>query len=116
MNEITPVYVDPPDHRKTTHRLSLMVETGDVEEWSHVHNLMSRMATEWGPYHELVAVSSVMLNDDGVAMVSDGDEFHNEGTMDKVYNALAKIGLTPQQIAHAINEMQNQGILFRERS
>ncbi len=38
-----------------------------------------------------------------------------ESTMALVEGALAKAGLGDQQIIDAINEMQNVGILFRER-
>lgn len=37
-----------------------------------------------------------------------------EGTIFKVYAALMKSGLTHKQATDAINEMQNEGILFRE--
>lgn len=39
-----------------------------------------------------------------------------ENTLFKVRNALLRVGLTEQQITDAINEMQNEGILFRERA
>lgn len=38
-----------------------------------------------------------------------------EATLFKVYKALRATGLTEQQAEDAINEMQNAGILFRER-
>lgn len=41
---------------------------------------------------------------------------HTEDTMRKVRSALMVSGLNPDQIDDAINEMQNEGILFRERS
>jgi len=40
---------------------------------------------------------------------------HNEFTLFKVYSALAKVGISSQTARDAINEMQNAGILFRER-
>lgn len=42
-------------------------------------------------------------------------EFFNENTLHKVRSGLSAAGLTEQQITDAINGMQNQGILFRER-
>jgi len=40
---------------------------------------------------------------------------HNEQTLHKVSNALRRAGLGAQQAIDAISEMQNAGILFRER-
>lgn len=39
----------------------------------------------------------------------------NEGTLFKVRDALYKAGLTKAECTEAIQEMQNAGILFRER-
>jgi hypothetical protein len=41
---------------------------------------------------------------------------HNEETMQKVYQALRKAGLTDQKTVDAVMDMQNAGILFREVS
>ena len=41
---------------------------------------------------------------------------HDWDTMQKVYDALAMVGLTDQQITDAVSIMQNAGILFRERA
>lgn len=43
-------------------------------------------------------------------------EFHNDNTLRKVLNALILSGLTHDQAQNAIIEMQNHGILFRERA
>ena len=43
------------------------------------------------------------------------DLTYSEGTLRKVYWSLMISGLNPDQIDDAINEMQNAGILFRER-
>lgn len=39
---------------------------------------------------------------------------HSQGTLFKVYDALKAAGLTQQQSVDAINQMQNNGIYFRE--
>lgn len=39
---------------------------------------------------------------------------HDHETMTKVYDALARIGLSPQQVLDVVADMQGQGILFRE--
>lgn len=41
---------------------------------------------------------------------------NTEETMQKVYRALASVGLTEGQIMSAYSAMQNDGILFRERA
>lgn len=41
-------------------------------------------------------------------------ETHNDNTMLKVYNSLRRAGLSDQQVNDAVNQMQNDGILFRE--
>lgn len=41
---------------------------------------------------------------------------HTEDTLAKVFLAMSISGLTTEQITAAINEMQNAGLLFRERS
>lgn len=43
------------------------------------------------------------------------ETFYNEDTLFKVRGALLGVGLREQQITNAINSMQNEGILFRER-
>lgn len=42
-------------------------------------------------------------------------ESHDDGTLNKVYAALADCELSYHKIIEAINSMQNAGILFRER-
>lgn len=42
-------------------------------------------------------------------------EVHDEKTLRKVYMGLAAAGVTGQTATDAVNEMQNQGVLFRER-
>lgn len=41
---------------------------------------------------------------------------YNEDTLFKVRDALKRAGLSSEQIMNCIIEMQNQGILFRERN
>ena len=44
-----------------------------------------------------------------------GKEFYDEQTLTKVFMALRKSGLTPIEASVALTEMQNAGVLFRER-
>lgn len=39
---------------------------------------------------------------------------HDQGTMQKIHDALGAQGLSEKQIINAINAMQNAGIYFRE--
>lgn len=41
---------------------------------------------------------------------------NDDETTQKVFRALASIGLSEAQIVNAVNQMQNSGILFRERA
>jgi len=43
-----------------------------------------------------------------------GDLTHDEGTLRKVYDALEAAGMNNDQAIHAITNMQNAGIYFRE--
>lgn len=40
---------------------------------------------------------------------------HDDSTLAKVYFGLAQAGITGQLAIDAVNQMQNEGILFRER-
>ena len=42
-------------------------------------------------------------------------EIYDENTLRKVYMGLAAAGVIGQTATDAVNEMQNQGVLFRER-
>lgn len=59
--------------------------------------------------------------DDGViyfyAELGSPTELKNtEETIQKVYRALANVGMSEGQIVNAVSAMQNSGILFRERA
>lgn len=53
------------------------------------------------------------------AYLRDGVEIehltHNEDTMTKVYLALRDVGLSEEKAIEAVSNMQNEGVLFRER-
>ena len=40
---------------------------------------------------------------------------HSEDTLFKVYMALSKVGITGMLATNAVTEMQNSGIVFKER-
>lgn len=41
--------------------------------------------------------------------------YYDEDTLNKVYRGLNAAGIFSQQAVDAVNQIQNQGILFRER-
>ena len=43
------------------------------------------------------------------------EEYSDEGTMTKVFEALRENGYLPDDIPNVISSFQNRGILFRER-
>jgi hypothetical protein len=62
------------------------------------------------------AIQSQFLSGLSIVPAATFGETSTENTMYKVRDALHKAGLYGPQIDRAIDEMQNHGILFRERS
>jgi hypothetical protein len=62
------------------------------------------------------AIQGSSLKGLSIAPQSTSNEFHTEGTMQKVYESLRRAGVNRVMAEDAVNEMQNHGILFRERS
>jgi hypothetical protein len=52
----------------------------------------------------------------GLSISAQPTETHSDNTLYKVSQALHQAGMNGAQIERAINEMQNHGILFRERA
>jgi hypothetical protein len=48
-------------------------------------------------------------------VTEDGEEFYNEGTLLRVFEALRRMPMPEKVAREAITAMQNAGILFRER-
>lgn len=71
-----------------------------AQVWSGIASSWAQIAAQMTPDPELEVVT----------------ETHNEGTLFKVREALEKAGLGPTRLDEAVNEMQNAGILFRERT
>jgi hypothetical protein len=55
-------------------------------------------------------------NWDAICIEAINGETFDEDTLPKVYAGLRAAGITGQQAVDAVNQMQNQGILFRERA
>lgn len=96
-----------------SHMLSLTVQTSDKEEWKILWMGFAKLASELeAATSNQVNVSSVLLDD-----VEDfGEELrYDDGTLNRVLEALVRSGITECRAGVAINEMLNAGILFRER-
>lgn len=57
----------------------------------------------------------VQINEKPIGTIPQNTEGYSDQTLLKVRDALHKGGMNNQQIERAITEMQNHGILFRER-
>lgn len=94
---------------RPTHVLSLNCTVSDVDAWDSVWNQFSAMASRLGGQSIAtdINVSSEQIPDE-----TDFDE----QTLFKVSCGLREAGLTETQVVDAISAMQNNGVLFRERS
>jgi hypothetical protein len=99
------------------HLLTLSVGTDTPEQHKAVHSLLSDIGGEFAQDYHYASVTSV-----DVDRPADGDEeFHDEHTMFKVREAIksaieVRVATAPEaMITGIISELQNAGILFRER-
>jgi hypothetical protein len=86
--------------------LTLAVTVSGPEQWNHAYEILTRYATVLGRECPNVVLSSYAL----------GDEQYDDETMAKVRVSLREVGVPENIIEDAVNLMQNDGILFRERS
>lgn len=100
--------------------ITLSVGTNDDEDHVRVHQDLSELARNLTVGHDYVNVSSSLFNDLGDDE-QDSDECagehlrYTEDTIFKVRQALAQLFTDKQVITNIITEIQNAGILFRER-
>lgn len=102
---------------KATHALSLYVNTATPEQFNTVFDRLTLQAKALGDEYPYVGVSSHLMGDD-VELESDDALIYDEDTMRKVHDAIFHvIGGTRDNptITDIINQMQDYGILFRER-
>lgn len=78
-----------------------------------VFGLFSQQALDVSHLATSVMVSSHPFDEDGTD--TELGEYYDEYTMFKVLKALTAGGVTPEYAQRLINEIQNEGILFRER-
>ena len=68
----------------------------------------STREVETPPY---ISLTSTLVE----GVTEDGEEFYDEGTLLRVYEALRRIPMPEKVAREAVTAMQNAGILFRER-
>jgi hypothetical protein len=105
----------------TNHLISLTVGTEGAEEWFRAFQDLSELANNLGTVHHYVSVSSSAVGNEESDPIDD-DVYYDDNTMVKVREALVSTlsrlgsGTSASQAADAvILELQNAGILFRER-
>lgn len=98
--------------------INLGVATEGSEDYFRTFQDISELARNLGESHSYVSVSaSVVGEEDDVEDVSSEAErlHHDENTLRKVYDAIMKNGLSRKTAEDVVNNLQNAGILFRER-
>jgi hypothetical protein len=99
--------------------ITLSAATGDAGEWTQAWERFSDWSKEICERYEYVHLS-LHLSDS----ISEDEEYFDEHTMFKVYDAVRRgLGVSGSGVnrvvddtaRNIINEMQNAGILFRER-
>ena len=101
----------------TTQRIISLSVTPTAEDEEFVFNALNHAAVQIG--HDCpdstLSFSRHSYEEDEFDVEPAEELHHDEDTLDKVRNALIASGMTGKVADNAINEMQNRGILFRER-
>lgn len=100
---------------KPTHMLSLTVQTSNTDDWNNLWKGFADLAGRIAPYNASVNVHSTLLDDEELESTHEEVKYDDQ-TLNKVYEALCRSGITEARAGVAINEMLNAGILFRERA
>lgn len=97
--------------------LSLGVGTTGEEDFYRTFQDLSELARNLGASHDYVIVSATLVNvDDSEVLADDGEDlYHDEETLNKVRKIIAKYVGYHDVVLSIINDLQNTGILFRER-
>jgi hypothetical protein len=107
----------------TDRLISLTVGTKGAEEWFRSFQDLSELANNLGNVHHYVSLSSSAMGDEEPDPI-DNDLYYDENTLRKVHNelviVLSRCGagehMASEDLATTIiGELQNSGILFRER-
>lgn len=94
--------------------ISLSVGTDGAEDYFRTFQDISELARNLGAVHDYVTVSASAVvggSDDE----PDEDLFYDENTLVKVREAIMRRGIKDDLATLIITDLQNAGILFRER-
>lgn len=96
--------------------INLTAGAAGAEDWQRLWNKFNEFTSEIRADEEpgYLSLTSTLV-DQGVVNGQDGDEFYDEGTLLRVYEALRRVPMPERAAREAITAMQNAGILFRER-
>lgn len=96
--------------------ITLSVGTCGAEQWMHSFQDLSELAVNLGESHDYVNVVSSVISDE---REEDAEEYlrHDENTLLKVITAInaGVPDLSSEEVTNIVNQIQNAGILFRER-
>lgn len=88
-----------------THFISITVAVSGADQWAQIFGQFSELVENLGSKYPGATVSSQQYEPEDTP----------EDTLFKVHTALMRAGMPLRDIAGAISEMRNAGILFRER-
>jgi len=94
--------------------ISLTVFT-DEDDGVLLFSRFSDIAIDIQPDVKQVSVHSIDVDDEPECEEPDEiEEFFDEGTLQKVYEAIRSVAPTREDVTDIVNALQNAGILFRE--
>jgi hypothetical protein len=96
--------------KKMTHMISLSVNVDNPEKWRALWAKFSYTVQELEKDYGYVSLTSTLVEEDEEEQL-----VNRNTTMDLVRSSLKETGLHDAEIEAAVNSMQNQGLLFRER-
>lgn len=93
--------------------LGIGVNSGD--QWAEAFQDMSELARSLGETYDFVDVRSSVIGKDEDLYSRDVETlYHDDQTISKVHDVICSLGLA-EHANDIINDLQNCGILFRER-
>jgi hypothetical protein len=93
--------------------ISLTVGTVGDDEYCATMQDVSELAVALGAKHDYVSLSAHAF--DAAESDEDDELYYDDKTLEKVTNVLRSHGLSSQLVTDLISDLQNAGILFRER-
>lgn len=98
--------------------ITLSVGTVGDEDYVRTFQDFSELAKSLGEVHTFTHLSCSLVGEDDVNVDVNEDLYHDEGTLDKVKQAIqiAKPDILVHEIDDIVNQIQNLGVLFREPS